>query len=48
MEKKNRVDYRVDVGRGRKKVLHINNLKKYFEREEEVMRLAGTGRVIVR
>ena len=40
VEKKNRVDYRVDVGRGRKKVLHINNLKKYFEREEEVMRLA--------
>ena len=23
----NRVDYRVEIGRGRKKVLHINNLK---------------------
>ena len=40
VEKKNRVDYKVDVGRGRKKILHINNLKKYYPREEEVMRLA--------
>ena len=40
VEKVSRVDYRVDLGRGRKKVLHVNNLKKYFVREEEVMRLA--------
>ena len=40
VEKKNRVDYKVDVGRRRKKILHINNLKKYYPREEEVMRLA--------
>ena len=36
----NDVNYRVDVGRGRKKVLYINNLKKFHVREEEVMRLA--------
>ena len=40
VEKVSRVDYRVDLGRSRKKVLHINNLKKYFVREEELMRLA--------
>ena len=40
VEKLNRVDYRVAVGKGRHKVLHINNLKKYQVREEEVMRLA--------
>ena len=40
VERKSRVDYKVDVGRGRKKVLHINNLKRFFLREEEVMRLA--------
>ena len=40
VERKSRVDYKVDVGRGRKKVLHINNLKRFFIREEEVMRLA--------
>ena len=40
IEKVSRVDYRVDLGRGRKKVLHINNLKKFYVREEEVMRLA--------
>ena len=39
-EKVNDVNYRVDVGRGRKKVLYINNLKKFHVREEEVMRLA--------
>ena len=38
--KLNRVDYRVAVGKGHHKVLHINNLKKYNVREEEVMRLA--------
>ena len=40
VEKKNRVDYKVNMGRGRSKVLHINNLKKYHPRGEEVLRLA--------
>ena len=40
IERKNRVDYKIDVGRGRRKILHINNLKKYHPREEEVMRIA--------
>ena len=40
IEKLNRVDYRVEVGKGRKKVLHINNMKKFWAREEDVMRLA--------
>ena len=40
VERLNRVDFRVDLGKQRKKVLHINNLKKYQVREEEVMRLA--------
>ena len=35
-----RVDYKVKVGRGRSKVLHINNLKKFYPRVEEVLRLA--------
>ena len=35
-----RVDYRVEVGKGRTKVLHINNLKKFYVREEEILRLA--------
>ena len=40
--KKGRVDYVVDLGKGkgRVKVLHINNLKKYHPRAEEVLRLA--------
>ena len=40
--KKGRVDYLVDLGKGkgRVKVLHINNLKKYHPRAEEVLRLA--------
>ena len=40
--KKGRVDYLVDMGKGkgRVKVLHINNLKKYHPRVEEVLRLA--------
>ena len=38
-EKLNRVNYRVKTGRGPGKVLHINNLKLYYEREEEIMRL---------
>lgn len=39
-KKENQVNYRVDVGRGRTKVLHINNLKQFHVREDEVMRLA--------
>ena len=39
-ERKSRVDYKVKVGRGRSKVLHINNLKRYHPRGEEVLRLA--------
>ena len=38
--KTSRVDYKVKVGRGKSKVLHINNLKKYYERSEDVLRLA--------
>ena len=40
--KKGRVDYLVDMGKGkgRVKVLHVNNLKKYYPRVEEVLRLA--------
>ena len=38
--RKSRVDYQVKVGKGRAKVLHINNLKKYHPRGEEVLRLA--------
>ena len=40
IDKLNRVDYRVDLGKGRRKVLHINNMKKFQMREEGVMRLA--------
>ena len=40
IEKLNAVDYRVEVGKGRRKVLHFNNIKKFWVREEEVMRLA--------
>ena len=40
--RKSRVDYAVDFGKGngRVKVLHINNLKKFYPREERVLRLA--------
>ena len=40
IEKTSRVDYKVKVGKGKAKVLHVNNLKKYFERMEDVLRLA--------
>ena len=40
MEKLNRVNFRVGVGRGRTKVLHINNLKKFWVREVEVSRMS--------
>ena len=36
----NRVDYKVKVGKGRSKILHINNLKRFHPRGEEVLRLA--------
>ena len=39
-EKVGVVNYKVKVGRGKAKVLHVNNLKKFFEREESVLRLA--------
>ena len=40
--RKSRVDYGVNLGKGkgRVKVLHVNNLKKYYPRREEVLRLA--------
>ena len=40
--RKSRVDYEVNLGKGkgRVKVLHVNNLKKYYPRVEEVLRLA--------
>ena len=40
--RKSRVDYAVDFGKGngRVKVLHINNLKKYYVREERILRVA--------
>ena len=40
--RKGRVDYLVNLGKGkgRIKVLHINNLKKFYPRVEEVLRLA--------
>ena len=39
-KKLNRVNYRVETSKGRASVLHIHNLKRYFEREAEVLRLA--------
>ena len=39
-EKVGVVNYKVKVGRGKAKLLHINNLKKYFDRVEDVLRLA--------
>ena len=39
-EKVGEVNYRVKVGRGKAKLLHINNLKRFYEREESVLRLA--------
>ena len=40
--RKSRVDYLVKLGKGkgRTKVLHINNLKRFFPRTEDVLRLA--------
>ena len=40
LEKVSRVNYKVKVGRGKAKILHINNLKKFYERSEEILRLA--------
>ena len=39
-EKVGEVNYKVKVGRGKAKLLHINNLKRFYEREESVLRLA--------
>ena len=39
-EKVGVVNYKVKVGRGKAKLLHVNNLKKYFDRVEDVLRLA--------
>ena len=36
----NRVDYRIEFMKGNKKVLHVNNLKLFHGREEDVMRLS--------
>ena len=40
--RKSRVDYLVNLGKGkgRTKVLHVNNLKKFYPRVEDVLRLA--------
>ena len=35
-----KVDYRVEFRKGNKKVLHVNNIKLFHGREEEVMRLS--------
>ena len=40
VEVMNRVDYKVEFRKGCKKVLHVNNLKRFQVREEDVMRLA--------
>ena len=40
VEKLNRVNYRVEVGKGRQRVLHINNMKQYKVREEVVLRMS--------
>ena len=39
-EKLNRVNFRVELGKGRFKVLHINNMKKFWLREASVCRMA--------
>ena len=35
----NGVDYEVEFARGKRKILHVNNLKRFYEREADVMRL---------
>ena len=35
-----KVNYKVKVGKGKAKVLHINNLKRFYERSENILRLA--------
>ena len=39
-QKVSQVNYKVGLGRGRTKALHINNMKKFYVREEDMMRLA--------
>ena len=36
----NRVDYKIEFAKGNKKALHVNNLKLFHGREEDVMRLS--------
>ena len=40
VEELNKVNFKVDVGKGRFKVLHINNLKKFWVRENSVLRMS--------
>ena len=40
VERLNRVNFKVEVGKGRQKVLHINNMKKFVVREASVCSLA--------
>ena len=46
-EKLNKVNYSVKLETGRCKVLHINNLKKYYLRNEEVLRIAVVAEDVV-
>ena len=39
VEKLNRVDYRIEISKGRLRVVHINNVKKFQERELSILRL---------
>ena len=39
VEKLNRVDYRIEISKGRFRVVHINNVKKFHERELSILRL---------
>ena len=39
VERLNRVNYRIEISKGRSRVVHINNVKKFQEREMSIMRL---------
>ena len=45
-KKINEVDYLVEVRKGRTKTMHINNLKLYKEREEQIRRLTVVGEYV--
>ncbi len=45
VERVNRVNYKIALGRGRTKVVHINMLKKFVPREAEIMRLVVVSEV---